>query len=180
MQEAIQTFFGVSEVYYAARILENKTKISSRINFRPYLKILGCEITESSTFFTNSENSERSQNFVDNNQQVFMRIEGPKKFSMTIPAECEPELERMLLAQGLGHFILHSQSGKYPCVIPTLHSSAVSTEGFWFALSLLIEKNSFLKAIQSNLSISELSHLFRVPEVAITSNLSIVKHLKDI
>lgn len=174
MKEAIQTFFGVSEVYYAARLLEKKTKISSQINFRPYLKLLGCEIIESSTFFSSSEKNQ------DVKDSYFMNIESPSKFSITIPSDCNVELERMLLAQGLGHFILHSKSGNFPCVISTLHNSAVSTEGFWFAISLLIEKNCFLKALKNNLGTNELSNLFRVPEVAITSNISIVKHLKDI
>ncbi len=51
MQEAEKTFLGVSEIYYAARLLDKSTKISSQINFRPYLKVLGCEIIESSSFF---------------------------------------------------------------------------------------------------------------------------------
>ena len=51
MIEAQKTFFGVNDVYYTARLLEKETKISSKINFRPYLKVLGCEIIESSTFF---------------------------------------------------------------------------------------------------------------------------------
>lgn len=173
MQEAEKTFLGVSEIYYAARLLDKSTKISSQINFRPYLKVLGCEIIESSSFFSSTEKKEHQEN-------NFMKIEGTSKFSIIIPADCNIELERMLLAQGLGHFILHSQRGLKPCVVPTLHSSNVSTEGYWFALSLLIEKNSFIKAISKNLGINELSNLFRVPEVAITSNISIVKHLKDI
>lgn len=174
MQKANKTLLGVSEIYYTARLLAKETNISSQLNFRPYLKILGCEIIESSNFFSKTEKD------IDVEQHYFMKIEGPQKFCLIIPEDCNVELERILLAQGLGHFILHSQSGLIPCVIPTLHSSEVSTEGFWFALFLLIEKNSFLKAIQNNLGIIELCNLFRVPEVAVISNMKIVKHLKDI
>lgn len=173
MKEAIKTHLSVSEIYYAARILENKTKISSQLNFRPYLKVLGFNIIESLNFASNLESSKFDE-------YPFMVIEEKGKFVITIPKACSADFERMILAQSLGHFILHSQSGRIPCTIPSINSSEVSVEGFWFALSLLIEKNSFIKAIQANLSTFELSNLFRVPEVAINSNLVIVKHLKDI
>ncbi len=108
-----------------------------------------------------------------NNEPNFVEIYNENNFKISILNGIEHDFKRLLLIQSLGHYLIHSLSGKQPCYIESASNSPCSQEGFWFALCVTMEDSSF---VEKGLEIpdSTLANLYRVPIFAVTAKKKIL------
>lgn len=70
---------------------------------------------------------------------------GPKDFEIKLSAFTGPERDRFTIAHELGHYVLHSGSGKQQLRAARFGSSPVDWEANWFAAALLMPESDFLE-----------------------------------
>lgn len=167
MNEAKATKLGYQTIHDFARKIDEESGIRNIFNIKEIISSMGGNIKQ-------------AQNMKDN-KIPFIIIDGKNKFEISLPIGANEELERLLLSQALGHYILHSQSGQEPCQVSSIANSETSQEGFWFALSLLIPDKFFVslykdRSENSNF-LTEMANLFRLPEFSIESKIKILKKL---
>lgn len=163
MKEAQALNLGYKSIHQFARQVDEKSGIRNIFDLKTILAPMGASIVEEADIY--------------NTSKPFIDIQKNKQFNITLPQGGNKELQRLLLSQALGHYILHSKSGSEPCYVSSISNSSASQEGFWFALSLLMPDEHFLKLVVDNYEISTLSKLFRVPEFAIQAKCKIIKKL---
>ena len=107
----------------------------------------------------------------------FMKVFGKNSFLVNIPNSISKDFERFLLAQALGHYILHSKSGEVPCVIQSISKTNLAKEAIWFALELLLPEEKFLNNIDT-IDDDALAKLYRVPSFAIEMKKKIINNVE--
>lgn len=112
-------------------------------------------------------------NNISNKEPNFVEIYDENNFKISILNGLDNDFKRLLLIQALGHYLIHSLSGKSPCYIESPSSSPTSKEGFWFALCVTMEDSSFIEQ-GLNIPDSILSNLYRVPVFAVTAKKKIL------
>lgn len=158
LNEAKKLNIGYFEINKIANKVSTESNIRNVFDFEELLENMGATISQ--------EDLQDMKNFIT--------IYAPNRFNITIPKDIDKELKRLLLSQALGHYLLHSQSGKNPIIISSISKSQVSQEGFWFALSLLIPDEEILKLLYSYSDKKILSKFFRVPNFAIEAKCAIM------
>lgn len=170
LKEAEKTNLSFEDIYHTARDFDSKYCVSKLSSLRPVLNKLGCTINENSQFFIGNQKE----------NEYFIIIKKFNDFSVTIPGQCSKDLERLLLAQTLGHFILHSKAGKEPCKVSNWKDSPSVKESFWFAVGLLLKIEDVEQAIIQGFSPKEIANLFFIPEFTVRALLSIISKLNII
>ena len=144
--------FGYSGIKIFAELFEKKTSIRNLYDFSEIITKLGGQIN----FISLSD--------WETNKFPFMYVESTEKFAVFICATFPDDVKRLLFAQVLAYYFLHSQEGKSPCVIPEVAKDEYNTEALLFASILLIPDNLFLKLIKhKNITNEIIAKLFRVP-----------------
>lgn len=98
--------------------------------------------------------------------KTFFTCNGESDFTIHTLDDLIPNtkyLSRLIVAQGLGHYILHSQKGKIPCQVSNFTDSIAAKEGFHFSMALLIPDFMFLKMKQDGFNEQEISNMFQIP-----------------
>lgn len=167
LKEAEKTNLKFLDIYNIGQSLDKKLNLKCALYLTPYLEKLGAKIEKNDNIF--STNNHLLVN------QDYMRIYHEKECSILIPSTQDLYFERILLAQSLGHFILHSKAGTRPCKIHRFYDSPTSVEGFWFALGLLTDIDYVIEVLNKGFSIPEVSKLFLIPEFAVNALILIKK-----
>lgn len=165
IQEAKELNIGYKAIRKIASLFE-KTFINNIFDLENILKELGANIK-----VLNANEFETSPDF-------FSSIE-PNKFNINTVGD-NLMLKRIFLAQGLGHYVLHSQRGLVPCKVSSVSHSNASKEGFYFSLALLLNDEVIIKMIKEGFKNQQIANFFRVPEKIIEIKKVILKNDGDI
>lgn len=162
LTEAKQLNAGYSSIKKIASMFYN-TNIQEIFNLEEILKPMGAKIAcmPPSDF----EN--------DNN---FFKAYGENNFEINTIDHSDAKFKRVILAQGLGHYVLHSQRGKYPCMVSKISGSIAAKEGFYFSLALLLPDEVMIKTIKDGFTNEQISNMFRVPEKIVEIKKLILKN----
>lgn len=165
VEEAKEINIGYRAIRKIALMFE-KTFINNIFNIDHVLRELGANIN-----VLNSYEFEQSNNF-------FSCVE-PNKFNINTVGD-NLMLKRVFLAQGLGHYVLHSQRGVTPCKVSSVSQANASKEGFYFSLALLLNDEVVTKLIKDGFKNQQIANFFRVPEKIVQIKKVILKNNGDI
>ncbi len=164
MKEAQPLNLGYTIINGFAKQFDNETHILNILDINNILYKMGSKI-----FFLDAHE-------FDIVNSKFINIIAPGNFEIFLIKGVDKYLERLLLIQSLGHYILHSKCGKEPCYVSSASNSESSKEGLLFSLSLLIPDETFLK-VYNKFDSKTLANLFLVPQFAIDSKLKIIEKI---
>lgn len=150
LTEAKQLNFEYGAIKKIASIFHN-TNIQEVFNLEEILKPMGAKIICMSPL-----DFEKSNNF--------FKAYGENNFEISTVDQSDNKFKRVLLAQGLGHYVLHSQRGKYPCMVSKISGSIAAKEGFYFSLALLLPDEIMVRIIKDGFTNEQISNMFRVPK----------------
>lgn len=137
--------------------------IQSIFNIEEILKLMGAKIINMS-----AEKFEKDKSF--------FCAYSENNFTINSLEKNDDKLKRVFLAQGLGHYVLHSQRGKNPCKVSTVNGTVASTEGFLFSLALLLPDEIMIKMIKDGFNNEQIANMFRVPKKIVEIKLSFLKN----
>jgi Zn-dependent peptidase ImmA (M78 family) len=89
----------------------------------------------------------------------------PQKFIIYLPQE-ESDMDKLLIACGLGHYIMHAKEGRDGVVeFSRFSKDSCSLEALWFGMAVLIPDEAFILSEKNHQILDDqtLANLFDVP-----------------
>lgn len=103
-------------------------------------------------------------------------VHGPRDFDIILSTASSPARDRFTIAHELGHYFLHSESGRRPLVAARSGSDRAEWEANWFAAGLLMPKDAFQKAFNDGKKSSfELAAMFAVSQQAAVIRMKVLE-----
>lgn len=161
--EASPLLLEYAELKKIADVVAHENKIWDEYELDNILIKLGAKIIEMEPYM------------LETTTVPFITIDGEGDFEICVCNKKNIELKRVMLAQALGHYFIHSQCGQLPCKIDKMSQGGAAREGFIFSMSLLLPDESFIKLLQSNLTVKQISKVFRIPEAIISIKQDVLK-----
>lgn len=154
-----------------ANSLDKETNLRAIYNFADILVPIGFNINEISLSEWNSLSDKKNINGLN-----FVNIKEYKNIELNICKIFPEDLKRVLYAQAMANYLLHSSEGKNPCYIKSpSEKTLVNQESLIFALALLMPDMLFLDLYgrETNESIAK---LFRVPLKMVEIKKALIKN----
>lgn len=90
-----------------------------------------------------------------------IEVHAPNDFEVFLSQFTSPTRDTFTLAHELGHYILHSESGKKPIRVSRHGSNRLEWEANWFAAGFLMPAKRFRAAYKDGNDFEELAKLFQ-------------------
>jgi hypothetical protein len=90
-----------------------------------------------------------------------IEVAGPKDFRIYLSQFTSSARDNFTLAHELGHYVLHSKSGKLPIKVSRYGSDRVEWEANWFAAAFLMPAQEFREAVALGMGEQELAAKFQ-------------------
>lgn len=163
MNEAEALNVDYKTLKFFANELARQTTIKKVFEVEKILEPMGCIIHD----YSLKDWDQKNFNYVE--------IHDEKNFSIAVCSELGLEMKRWILLQGFSHYILHGLRGNKPCFIKNMTEGIVVKEGLIFTLCLMMPDDLLVKMINQHMSVKEISHFFRVPEMIVEIKLNVLK-----
>jgi hypothetical protein len=93
-------------------------------------------------------------------------VYGPGNFEIKVSEFTHADQDHLTVAHELGHYFLHSQSGKHYLEAPRYGKGLAEWETNWFAYAFLMPANDFIEEFYKNSDIRHIAFRFMVTEKA--------------
>jgi len=100
-------------------------------------------------------------------QTGHIKVSGPGDFVIQLSPLSGETRRLFTIAHELGHYVLHSQFGKFPLEISRHGSDRVEWEANWFAAGFLMPATEFLSLVKQGWNEAEIATRFGVSEAAV-------------
>jgi Zn-dependent peptidase ImmA (M78 family) len=84
----------------------------------------------------------------ESNSPYSLEVNSINDWNITLNYYAGYELDRLTLAHELGHYVLHSDFGKFPGKYPRYGNSLLEHQANWFSWAFLMPKDKVLKAFK--------------------------------
>ena len=96
-----------------------------------------------------------------------IKVSGPGDFLIQLSPFSGETRRLFTIAHELGHYVLHSQFGKFPLEISRHGSDRVEWEANWFAAGFLMPATEFRNLVNQGWNEAEIATRFKVSEAAV-------------
>ena len=171
LKEALPLSNSYQSIRDFANVLDKETNLRTIYNFADILGPIGFKINEISLPEWNGLSDKKNITGLN-----FINIKAHKDIELNICKIFPEDLRRVLYAQAMANYLLHSSEGKNPCFVKfPSEKTLVNQEGLIFALALIMPDIFFLDLYgrETNESIAK---LFRVPLKMVEIKKTLIKN----
>jgi predicted transcriptional regulator len=101
-------------------------------------------------------------NWLMDDQSGTIYVHQPQDFDVLIPGFTSPRRDRFTIAHELGHYFLHASQGGQPIIAYRRGTGRCEWEANWFAASLLMPEEEFIKSWHKHRDPEVLASVFGV------------------